>query len=75
MAKESATMKTAKEAAYAKAKASYYAAKDKLLAHTNYLKGIAAVRADLAAEYAAQKNKQDEAETLLSSAAEKRAAQ
>lgn len=73
IAKEEASLKTAKGDAIAAHKKIIEAARTRLGGHVKFLAGIATVRADLAAEYESQKNKQDEAETLLSNAAEKRA--
>lgn len=76
IAKEAAALKAAKDdKTKAAHKTAMAAATTRRTGHLNFIKGVAAVRADLAAAYEAQKTKQDAAETFLSNAAEKRAAQ
>jgi len=75
IAKETAALKAAKDdKSRAAHEAALKAAQMKLKGHTDYLAGIATIRAELAAGIAAQKKKQDEAESFLSNAAEKKAA-
>jgi hypothetical protein len=71
-----AAMKAAKDdETRAKHEAALKAAQAKLKKHTDFIAGIVEIRNELAADLAAVKKKQDEAETLLSAAAEKKAAQ